>query len=253
MAVDYQKVLDFMKDSGHRLKERSGNVSDIGVTKTNVTDEDFAIERGFKAIILGFGSDHVLYAEEENDVFVDFENVWAADPISGTRCFIAGEPHYSITIAHIVSGKVVFSAVYDPSVDELYTAYVGKGAFLNGIAIKVSQGNTRIIFRPSSKWHDPEVIRRAETAVSLFELERNAYSMAVNYCWVAAGRFDGVVSFTKDSFPEFAGGFILQQAEGCFTNVHGDSNIASHDRIFIGGNKSTYDELFPVIVSATHQ
>ena len=245
--IDYTKILSFIKDSGKRLKERSGKIADIGITKINLTEEDIRIERGFKEILASFGENHVLYAEEENDLFIDNDNVWVADPISGTKCFIKGEPHYAIVIAHVLKGKVVFSAVYDPSVDELFTAYIDRGAFLNDVPIKVSQGKNKIILRPSSQWKEPEIIKNAEEALTFYEVENNTYSMAVNYCSVACGRFDGIVSFTKDSFPEFAGGFILQQAGGSFTNIHGNSDIASHDRIFIGGNSKVYSEIFSLI------
>jgi len=236
-----------MIESGNRLKKKSGNISDIGITKAYLTEEDIAIERGFKEIISQYGSNHVLYAEEENDVFNNHDNVWIADPISGTKCFIKGEQHYSIVIAHMINNKIVFSAVYDPSVDELFTAYAEKGAFLNENPIKISGGDNKVILRPSSGWKNPETITKAENILSQYEVERNTYSMAVNYCWVATGRFDAVVSFTKDSFPEFAGGFIIQQAGGRFTNIDGNSNIVSSDRIFVGGNNEMYEKLFPII------
>lgn len=74
--------------------------------------------------------------------------------------------------------------------------------------------------------------------------------MAVNYCAVACGRSDGIAAFTKDAFPEFAGGFIIQEAGGKFTNIQGRSDISSTDRIFIGGNEKCYDEIFPLIKQA---
>ncbi len=247
MEIDYNQILDFMKVSGDRLKTKCGNISDIGVTKAYLTEEDIAIERGFKEIISKFDGDHVLFAEEENDNFQDHENVWIADPISGTKCFIKGEQHYSIVIAHMIKNRVVFSAVYDPSVNEFYKAFLGKGSFLNERPIKVSNGRDKVILRPSSNWKDPEVIGRVEELLSKYKIERNTFSMAVNYCWVASGRFDGIASFTKDSFPEFAGGFILQQAGGRFTNIDGKSDIVSSDRIFIGGNNQIYEDLFVVV------
>lgn len=152
MQIDYQKIIDFILTSGKRLATRAGNIADIGITKTDLTEEDLAIERGLKNIISSFGNDHVLYAEEENDLFQKTDNIWVIDPISGTESFIRGLPHYSIVLTHLVKHKAVFAAVYDPSVDELFTAYLNKGAFLNGQPIKVSQGCDKIILRPSNVW-----------------------------------------------------------------------------------------------------
>ena len=244
--VDYQKILDFVLDSGKRLLTKTGHIVDIGVTKTDLTEEDLAIERGFREIISSFSKEHVLYAEEEHDLFKKSEHVWVVDPISGTKNFILGLPHYSIVVAHLVHHKVVFAAVYDPSADELFTAFESKGAFLNGEPIKVGNDTKKIILRPSSKWQEPEVIERVKEMLKSFKTENNTYSMAVNYCSVACGRFDGILSFTKDSFPEFAGGFIVREAGGGFTNIHGHSDISPEDRIFIGGNKKVYQQLLKI-------
>ena len=74
----------------------------------------------------------MLYAEEENNIFEHSRNIWIVDPISGTSNFIQGLPYYSIVIAHLINRKTVFSAIYNPSTNELFTAHLGKGAFLNG-------------------------------------------------------------------------------------------------------------------------
>ncbi|MBI5470204.1 inositol monophosphatase [Candidatus Kaiserbacteria bacterium] len=248
--VDYEKIRYFMRESGKRLLARTGNIADIGVMKANLTEEDLAIERGFKDILATFKGDHTLYAEEEHDEFKSAENVWIADPISGTENFIRGTPHYAIVIAHMVKEQPVFAAVYDPSVDECYTAYTGKGAFLNGIQIAPSSETSRVIFRPSSKWGDKDAQTKIQAGLESYAVESNRYSMAVNYCWVACGRFDGMISLTKDSFPEFAGGFILREAGGRFTNLEGKSDIAPSDRIFISGNTTMYDKLLPIVRDA---
>ena len=69
----------------------------------------------------------------------------------------------------------------------------------------------------------------------------------VNYCAVASGRADGIIAFTKDAFPEFAGSLIIKEAGGKFTNIEGSNNIAPTDRIFIGGNMESYKELFGLV------
>lgn len=246
-SVDYKKIIDFILISGKRLRERAGKIKDIGISKTDLTEEDLKIERGLKEIISSFGENHLLYAEEENTMFQKSDNVWVADPISGTANFIKGNPHYSIVISHLVKNETVFAAVYDPSIDELYTAYKNKGAFLNGQAIQVGKGIGKILFRESGGWKQPEIIAEAKNILKDFVLEENKYSMAINYCWVAAGRYDGVVSFTKDSFPEFAGGFIIKESGGKFTNLREEATIKPSDRIFIGGNKDEYLKLISLI------
>ncbi len=245
--MDYGRIIDFMLASGKRLLARSGRIADIGVTKTDLTEEDLAIERGLSDIISTFPGSHVLYGEEEHDLFTRSESIWVIDPISGTSNFIRGLPHYSIVVSHLLRHRPVFAAVYDPTVDELFTAYAGRGAFLNGGAIEVSKGRSRIIVKPSAWWHDPEAVEKVTEALDCYETEMNSYSMAVNYCSVACGRADGVVTFTKDTFPEFAGALIIREAGGRFTNIEGSSDLDEGDRIFVGANDRFYDELFPLV------
>jgi myo-inositol-1(or 4)-monophosphatase len=239
MDDNYKKILEFMQDAGGRLREKAGKVADIGITKSDLTEEDLSIERGVKEIISQFPGQHLLYAEEENDSFFEAENIWVVDPISGTHNFIEGLPHYSIVIAHVQNQKTVFAAVYDPTVNELFTAYLGKGAFLNNQPIKVSNESSKIILRPSLAWKEPKVIERATELLKDYEAENNRYSMAVNYCAVACGRADGVVAFTKDTFPEFAGALIIHEAGGIFTNVDGRDDILPNDRVFVGASNET--------------
>ncbi len=245
METNYQKILDFMIESGKRLKARAGNIADIGVSKRNLTEEDFAIEQGFKKIITGFGDDHTIFAEEENDVFKNSKHVWVVDPISGTGTFIKGLPHYAIVITHLVDQKAVFAAVYDPSADELFTAYKGKGAFLNGKPIAVPKsGHEKVFLWISSQWKDSELVQKIRVKMGSSDIGSNTHSMAINYSWVACGRWDGIISLTKDSFPEFAGNLIVREAGGQFTTFEGAADILPTDRKFVIGNPEAYEKLY---------
>lgn len=243
---NYQKVIDFMLLSGQRLLRRAGKIKDIGITKKDLTEEDLAIERGLKDVIIDFGGNPTVYAEEENDVFKASDDLWVIDPISGTHRFIKGEPHYAIVICRLIKHTPVFAAVYDPSVKELYTAFADKGAYLNGTSMHVSQDSSKVIIRSSMLWKDLEVVKRLKRLVHTKELEDNTYSTAVNYCMVACGKADGIVAFTKDSFPEFAGSLIIKEAGGKFTNIDGFADILPTDRVFVGGNIKVYNELLPL-------
>lgn len=254
MEEEYQKIIDFMLASGRRLATRTGNIRDIGITKSDLTEEDLAIERGFKEIINTFEGEHVLYAEEEHDVFRAADSIWVADPISGTANFIKGKPYYSIVITHLVKHRPAFAAVYNPGADEIFTAFAGRGAFLNGQPIRVSGENANVIVPAFSLGETQELghIDRLKELLKSYSLEINQHSMGINYCAVACGRYDGIVSFSKDSFPEFAGGLMIQEAGGKFTNVEGENTIKPADRIFIGGNKKFYDEIFPKVKQANN-
>src|SRR3989338_5673702 len=107
----YEQVIEFVKNSGERLREKSGNIPDIGIRKANLTEEDLRIEREFGELIKTFGPDHKLFAEEEHDFLEASDNLWVMDPISGTSVFMRGMPHYGIVVSHVVKGQVKFAVV----------------------------------------------------------------------------------------------------------------------------------------------
>lgn len=68
---------------------------------------------------------------------------WIIDPIDGTVNFIHGFPHTCVVIGLAVNKEMVLGIVYNPILEQLFTARKGRGAFLNGKPIHVSkvQGN----------------------------------------------------------------------------------------------------------------
>lgn len=244
MQETYDRIIECILSSGRRLTERTGKIADIGITKKDLTEEDIRIERDLKAIIEPLGEAHSVFAEEENDNYAATDHVWVIDPISGTSTFINGLPHYGIVLTHIYKGESQFAVVYDPSVNELFTAYRGEGAFLNGEKIEVrTQPSNKVILAISSAWHDPEKAEKTKELLSGYDLTDSLGSMAVNYCQVACGRYDGLVSMTKDAFPDFAGCLIVNEAGGKATNFEGDINIRPSDRTFIAGTGSFHQAL----------
>ena len=247
--TEYKKIIDYMLDTGKRIKEKAGRITDIGIKKRYLTEEDIAIERGFSDLINTFDGNHLVFAEEENFDFQENDNIWVIDPISATIAFIGGLPHYSIVCSHLHKSEVVFAAVYDPSTDEMFTAFKNEGAFLNGKEIKVgnSVGGESIVFNLSNKWHEKPEAKDIWNKAYDFNACRTPSSFAVSYCWVAAGRYDGVIALTKDSFPEFAGKLIIEEAGGIFTNQRQEKNLIHSDRVFAGGSSEVYNRLIKII------
>jgi myo-inositol-1(or 4)-monophosphatase len=67
--------------------------------------------------------------------------VWVVDPIDGTREFIEGIPQFAISIAFVLDGVPKVSVVFNPAEKQFYKAAVGRGAFLNDRAIRVTPRN----------------------------------------------------------------------------------------------------------------
>lgn len=63
---------------------------------------------------------------------------WIIDPIDGTTNFINRIPHCCISVGLAVNKELVVGIVYNPIANEMYSAWKGHGAYLNGERIHVS-------------------------------------------------------------------------------------------------------------------
>lgn len=69
---------------------------------------------------------------------------WIIDPIDGTANFVRGLKDSCISIGLVINKEQTLGVVYNPFMNELYTAIQGQGAFLNGNRI-VTNGATGCI------------------------------------------------------------------------------------------------------------
>src|SRR3954463_1669621 len=110
-----------------------------------VTEVDVAIERMFRALIAERFPDHAVLAEEMGGGgSTPAGPCWVFDPIDGTTNFAHGMPIFCASVALEVGGDARVAAGYAPARNELFTAERGRGAFLNGTPIRVSQAATRV-------------------------------------------------------------------------------------------------------------
>jgi myo-inositol-1(or 4)-monophosphatase len=104
-----------------------------------VTETDHASE----AFLLGeikskFPGGHIL-AEESGNIQGSNEDLWYIDPLDGTVNYAHHIPIFCVSIGFATNGVMTLAAVYDPLRDEMFTAERGKGAFLNGKKLQVSE------------------------------------------------------------------------------------------------------------------
>jgi myo-inositol-1(or 4)-monophosphatase len=241
----YAEVARFLVASGRRIAERAGRLPDLGVSKRFLTEEDLRIERELRALVAEHFPGDGFVAEEEHDDPWDGTH-WVVDPISGTHTFLAGLAHYGMVATRVVDGEPVFTAIHDPSTGETFTARAGGGAWCTRstsadprrLAVTTEPtgpDGPKVLLNLTYSYRDPAEAERVHRALVAFDLYRHTGSFAVAYCHVAAGRFDGVVSLTKDAFTEIAGALVLREAGGVFRSFDGEERVDRDERRFLGG------------------
>jgi myo-inositol-1(or 4)-monophosphatase len=157
---------------------------------------------------------------------------WVIDPIDGTVNFAYGIPHACVCIALQTRSRArsaivdcgyqtVVGVIYDPFMDELWTARTGEPARLNGKPIQVSQRRKLSEAIVSTGFgRDPQMIGESHallgTLVARCRKVRVMGSAGLAMAYVACGRFDGYAERVAGLWDIAAGGLIIERAGGCF-------------------------------------
>jgi myo-inositol-1(or 4)-monophosphatase len=152
------------------------------------------------------------------------EGVWCVDPIDGTSNFVHGIPYFAISVALMRQGRPVLGVVYDPVADETFAAEKGNGAWLNGVQLPIRVSSP--LFREAIATVDlkrlSEKLARALSSHPPYASQRNFGASTLEWCYVAAGRFDLSLHGGQKLWDYAAGSLILQEAGGRYCTLDHD-------------------------------
>ena len=119
-----------------RFRNRYGLAVERKGVQDQVTAVDHEIEAAIRARLGALFPDDGVLGEEAGGAITP--RLWVVDPIDGTACFIAGIPVWCVSIAFVDGGEVKLGVIYDPNTDELFAAWRGHGASLDGAPLRPS-------------------------------------------------------------------------------------------------------------------
>ncbi len=253
MSRELDTAVKAAKEAGKITLDRFGKLSRTEIHpkeyKDFVTEVDRACERCITgAIAEAFPLDGTL-CEEGGTAKGASGRTWIVDPLDGTLNFIHSFPVFSISIALRDAGnEPVAGVVYQPVLDELFTAEKGRGAYLNGNRIGVSQRKdpehllvaTGIPFK---EYHylDAYTAMLKEVARDSAGIRR-AGSAAIDLAYTACGRFDAFWEYKLLPWDFSAGVLLVREAGGIVTGFDGSQNVYAHHSI-IAGTPHTHPRL----------
>jgi len=163
---------------------------------------------------------------------------WVVDPLDGTTNFLHGIPHWAISIGlerRLADGSVetVAGMVYAPTVDEMFWAEKGAGAYVNDRRLRVSARRDLqdAVFATGIPFAAVAAQRRLAFARTLGSLMpqvagiRRFGSAALDLAWVAAGRYDGFWELGLKQWDYCAGLLIVREAGGYATAPDGTDHV----------------------------
>ncbi|WP_206484289.1 inositol-1-monophosphatase [Thalassotalea sp. G2M2-11] len=207
-------------------------------TNDFVTNVDIAAEQAIVDTIRKSYPEHSIVGEETGiSEGTDSDYQWIIDPLDGTTNFVKGIPHFAVSIALKVKGKLDQAVIYDPIRGELFTASRGKGAQLNGFRIRVKQNKelTGAIlatgFPFKQKQHMNAYMNIFQALFTKTSDMRRAGSAALDLAYVAAGRVDGFFEIGLKPWDTAAGELMVIEAGGLVTDFTGGHNHSKSGNI----------------------
>lgn len=168
-------------------------------------------------------------SDEEQAAILATGHCWILDPLDGTSNFSHGIPFFSVSIALMLSGKIVAGMVYDPNRDELFSAIDGDGARLNHQRInEINTKDTTSTLKKAIAVIDTKrltpVLACAIMTEHPYHSQRSFGSVALDWCWLATGRIQTYLH-GKQKLWDFAAGAFIAQQMNCLTSTLEQTDI----------------------------
>ncbi|MCL2334022.1 MAG: inositol monophosphatase [Candidatus Methanoplasma sp.] len=237
------EAVDIVSQAGSLILEiRSFNIESKGTKENYVTTSDIYIQNFLEEKLLALLPGSGFVGEEAALKDVVSEYCWIVDPIDGTANYARGIPLSVVSVALIKDDVPIVGIVFNPYLGQMFVAEKGKGAYLNGEAVRVSNKDfgTAMFstawsaynkdwadrsFNISKKVHSEcDDIRRLGTAA--YELSLLASGSIDIYFEIGLYPWDYIAAYVLVTE---AGG-VIDSIDGGIDHKHQSSVLAANDR-----------------------
>ena len=232
MEIDLKKLRMHVADAAREeLLPRFNNVSrGEKADGSIVTEADLATQKYLRDVLqedypeIAFLGEEMSSAEQEA-LLQSGQSLWCLDPLDGTRNFVSGIPHFSVSLALLHKQKVELGIVFDPVRDECFEASRGQGACLNEfpiekrpVDIELDQSTALIDFKRL-----PVDLAARLASEHPYASQRSFGSAALDWCWLAVGRSHIYLHGRSNLWDYAAGHLVFQEAGGYSSTLDGEA------------------------------
>jgi len=218
------------------------------VTEVDRRSESFLIEE----ICRNHPGDQIL-TEESGHLDAVGNCKWYLDPLDGTINYAHGLPIFAVSIGYEVDGKMKFGVVYDPMLDECFSAEIGRGAWLNGLPIRTSATDSlkRSLLVTGFAYDTHSNPRNNLEEFNKLTLKaqgvRRLGSAALDLSYVGAGRLEGFWELRIEQWDLAAGVLIVKEAGGVVTGADGGPDFFEKPCSVLAANPHIHPQILEVI------
>ena len=217
--IQIQQLIAIVKEASKRMIVDHFSIMEKGGCENIVTSSDLAVQHylceRLSEELPGCG----FLCEEEDQWTVATTYTWIIDPIDGTANYSRGIQHCAICVGLREGDQMIMSVVYLPRTNELFHAERGKGAFLNGQPIHVSQRTFKqsILCTALAVYHKEFAPCCANIILDTFmqcnDIRRFG-AAAPELCYLAMGRCELYFEYQLSPWDFAAASLIVEEAGG---------------------------------------
>jgi len=226
-----------------------------------VTSADLAADELICKTIKAKFPGHLIISEESSPDIgaVEEQNqpLWIIDPIDGTVNFAHGHNQSAVSIAYVQDQQVEVGVVFNPFMDEMFSAQHKRGAFLNAKPIQIAQESElrRAIVATGFPYEkdnlEPLIARVREVLTHCADIRRLG-SAALDICWLAAGRLDAY--YESLSVWDFAAARLIALEAGAecghFSAIPAGRDPQFYEQDLLIANPDLYPQLLALLQAA---
>ena len=237
LTEDEQKYMDILSDVKNIARQSGGIVKDIYtkgdvkiIAKQDLSPLTIADIESQKFIIHSLNEKYpkIQSISEEQTIIANKQVVdglyFVVDPIDGTSNFACHIPFFSISIALYLGNTPILGVLFDPMNNEMFSAIVGNGAYINDKRIKTTEYNPfeQSFINLNVAKLDLELVNQINALVAKKTKKvRNLGCVSLEMAWVACGKIDGLINHYLSIWDIGASGIILEEAVGVWSTLDG--------------------------------
>lgn len=253
--------MELAKNGGKIIRERIYSKKTVS-TKSDridlVTETDQEVEKMLISNLRSQFPDHKFIGEESTAEGIPCEftdaPTWIIDPVDGTMNFVHGYPNVCTSIAFTVNKVAEIAIIYNPVLEQMFTARRGQGAQLNGKPIHVSGEKDlkqSLLILECGTTHEAEKMnnnfKNQQTLTPIVHGTRSNGSAAINMAMVAMGAADVYFEFGIHAWDYGAGDLLVREAGGvCIDPSGGPLDIMAR-RMLCAASMELAQEIVPKI------
>lgn len=177
---------------------------------------------------------------------------WVIDPLDGTTNYLHQIPFFCTSVALLQNNEPILGVIFDPTHNELFSAYGSEQTQLNGEPIKVS-GVTDLrdmLIVTGFPYNDRGMLKRNLNAIEIFSRHsrgiRRLGSAALDMAYVACGRFDGFYEYGLNPWDVAVGTILVRNAGGVVNDFINSGNPIFGEEI-IAASKVGFNHIQPIV------